>query len=201
VSGLIIAVPFEAALDRRRPGRRDLIGVLLSAVGLASFVIVADPSPGPVLPENAPLTGVVIGVGVFMALLVVIAQRVPGRARATMLGIATGAGYALAAALAKAVLDLFVDSGAQAVFTDWHLYTLMVAGFTALILNQNAFQAGRLAGPLTGIVLTDPLVSIVIAVTAYEEQLSSGPGAVTLAVLALGIMAVGVVLVSTRRLR
>jgi hypothetical protein len=42
------------------------------------------------------------------------------------------------------------------------------------VLNQNAFQAGPLAGPLTGIVLTDPLASVVIAVLAYEERISGG---------------------------
>jgi hypothetical protein len=198
VSGLILAVPLEAALDRRRPGRRDLAGVILSATGLATFIIVADPQRGDIAPADADLFGVVIGVGVFMATLVAIGQRRPGPGRATALGVATGAGYALAATLAKACVDRLVTDG-WLVLLDWRLYALAVVGLTSVVLNQNAFQAGRLPGPLTGIVLTDPLASVVIAVLAYEEYIARGFGDVAIETVGLVVMACGVWLVSTSR--
>jgi hypothetical protein len=197
VSGLILAVPLEAALDRRRPGGRDLAGVILSAVGLATFIIVADPQSGQIAPADAELIGVVIGVGTFMTVLVTVAQRSRGAARATLLGVSAGAGYALGATLAKACLDRLVTDGLVVVL-DWRLYALAAVGLSAVVLNQNAFQAGPLAGPLTGIVLTDPLASVVIAVLAYEERISGGTADLVMETIGIIVMACGVWLVSSR---
>ena len=38
VSGMFLAIPLEAGLDRRRPYRRDLLAVTVSALGLAAFL-------------------------------------------------------------------------------------------------------------------------------------------------------------------
>jgi hypothetical protein len=198
VSGLILAVPLEATLDRRRPGWRDLVAVVLSAAGLGTFIAVADPQPGPIEPADAPLFGVVVSVGAFMTVLVGLALRLRPSARATVLGVATGAGYALAATLAKACVDRLVDDR-FAVLADWRLYALAVVGLASVVLNQNAFQAGKLAGPLTGIVLTDPLMSIVIAVAAYQEHIASSGSALVVEAIAVAVMARGVWLVSTGR--
>jgi drug/metabolite transporter (DMT)-like permease len=197
VSGLILAVPLEAAFDRRRPSRRDLLAVTVSALGLGTFVILADPRPGPIAPDDAPLLGAVIAVGALMVVLVGIASLAPKRVRATVLGVAAGAGYALAAALAKAVADRVGRDG-LGVFADWHLYALAVVGLVAVVLNQNAFQAGTLAGPLTGIELTDPLVSLVIAASVYQEQIAHDSVNLVGEALGIGAMAVGVWLVSSR---
>ena len=115
-----------------------------------------------------------------------------------MLGIATGAGYALAASLAKACIDL-LEQDWIAVLTDWRLYALAAVGLVSVVLNQNAFQAGMLAGALTGIVLTDPLASVVIGIAAYQEAISSGAVDVVLELLAVAVMATGVWLVSAGR--
>jgi hypothetical protein len=195
VGGLILSVPLEAALDRRRPGRRDLAGVVLAGSGLAAFVVLADPQPGLSDPADPALIGVSIGIGATVALLVLLALRAPPPVRATLLGVAAGMGYALAATLAKAVVGRLGEDAAG-VPLDWRLYGFAAIGLVAVVLNQNAFQAGTLAGPLTGIVLTDPLVSLVIAVTAYQERLALGGPRTVLAVLALAVMVWGVWLVS-----
>jgi hypothetical protein len=198
VSGLILAVPLEAGFDRRRPARRDLAGVVLAGAGLATFVAVAQPRPGPQPPQDADLVGVTATVGLLVAVLVGVAARATPGWRGTLLGVATGAGYALTATLAKAVLARFGHDG-WAVLTDWRLYALAVVGLASVILNQNAFQAGTLAGPLTGIELTDPLASIIIGVTAYQERLATGGIRPMVELVAFGVMAAGVRLVSSRR--
>jgi hypothetical protein len=105
---------------------------------------VADPQSGQIAPADAELIGVVIGVGTFMTVLVTVAQRSRGAARATLLGVSAGAGYALGATLAKACLDRLVTDGLVVVL-DWRLYALAAVGLSAVVLNQNAFQAGPLA--------------------------------------------------------
>jgi drug/metabolite transporter (DMT)-like permease len=198
VSGLILAVPLEAAFDRRRPARRDLAGVVLGGAGLATFVAVAQPQSGPRPPEDADLLGVAVAVGLFVAGLVTISTRAAPGWRGTLLGVAAGAGYALTATLAKAVLGRLADHG-WVVLADWRLYALGVVGLASIVLNQNAFQTGPLAGPLTGIELTDPLASIIIGVTAYQERLATGGLRPPVELLAFVVMAAGVRLVSTRR--
>lgn len=196
VTGLVVAVPLEGAVERRRPTRRALAGVVAAGVGLATFVIVADPRPGPIAPADADLFGVVAGAVVVIGALMLFASRTSGDVRATALGVATGAGFAVAAALAKACLDRLSTDGIGAVYLDWRLPALVGIGFAAVVLNQNAYQAGGLAGPLTGIVLTDPLGSVTIALVAYGEQIRTSPLALAVEALALGVMAVGVWFVS-----
>ena len=198
VSGLVLAIPMEAALDRRRPDRRDLLAVGLSAAGLATFVVVAHPQPGQPAPSGGAWIEVTVGVGACVAALLALARRSTGPSRATFLGIATGVLYAFAAALAKAcVARLSIDP--FGLLTDWRLYALIVVGVSALVLNQNAFQAGTLAGPLTGITLADPLVSLAIAVTAFNEELSAGGVRSLIEVLAAVAMARGIWLASRVR--
>ena len=171
ISGLAMAILLEAALDRRWPHRRDLVAVGLSAAGLATFITLTQPRPG--APASGGLAGATVVVSVVVALLVGLATRLDGARRATLLGIATGALYALAAALAKACLSR-VGNDPIGLLTDARLYGFILAGLLGLLLNQNAFQAGPLAGPLTGITLTDPLVSLAIAVAALNEELTTG---------------------------
>jgi hypothetical protein len=199
VSGLVLAVPLEAARDRRRIRRWDLIGAVVAAIGLTTFVAVADPRPGPITPADADLTGVVAGVGVVLVVLVLLATVGPARGahwRATLLGIATGAGFALAATLAKACIDIVSIEGFVALLSDWRLAALIVVGLCSVVLNQNAYQRGNLAGPLAGIVLTDPLGSVTIAVLAFDEQIRTSTPALVVEALALAVMGVGVTLVS-----
>jgi hypothetical protein len=195
VSGLIVAVQLEAALDRRRPDRRDLVAVVLSAAGLATFVVVAQPTPGQPAPSGGAWIAVAIGVGTCVVAFLALASRSAGPRRATFLGIVTGVLYAFAAALAKAcVARLGTDP--FGLLADWRLYALILVGITAVVLNQNAFQAGRLAGPLTGITLADPLVSVAIAVAAFNEELATGGARPLIEILAALAMARGVWLAS-----
>jgi hypothetical protein len=196
VLGLVVAVPLEAVIDKRSPGRRDIAGVCAASVGLATFVIVADPRPGPVSPAHADLVLPVVGAGLVMALLVLLGTRTTGAVKATALGVAAGAGFALVAALAKACLDVIAKEGFAAVLIDWRLWALAAAGLAALVLNQNAYQAGGLAGPLTGLALTDALGSILIAVMAFGEEVRASAVAIAIQVVALVVMGVGVWLVS-----
>jgi len=196
VAGLVVAVPLEAAVERRRPTRRQIAGVAAAGVGLGTFVIVADPRPGPISPADADLFGVAFGAAVVITALVLFAAHTTGDVRGTALGVATGAGFAVAAALAKACLDELATDGFATVLLDWRLPALAAVGLAAVVLNQNAYQAGALAGPLTGIVLTDPLGSVTIAVIAYGEQVRTTAPAIAVEVLALTVMGVGVWMVS-----
>jgi drug/metabolite transporter (DMT)-like permease len=197
ISGLVLAVPLDAIWERQRPRSRDLVGVLLSALGLGVFVATIDPQAGVQVPDTEILFAADLIVAVFVAGCIFWASRSPPGRRATLLGIATGGLYAIAAALAK-VCVVRIEGDGAGVLADGHLYALALVGIAAMVLNQNAFQAGSLAGPLTGITLTDPLASLLIATLAFGERVNFDGWSGLVAIVAALVMARGVWLVSKR---
>lgn len=191
VSGLFMAIPLEAALERRRPHRRDILVVVLGVVGLTAFLAAAYPQAGVPVPTPLAWLGVGIAAGVLVLICLAVAWRTSGAARGIMLGIATGLLYGVAAALLKAITTR-LDGNLLAVFADWHLYALMVVGLAAIALNQNAFQGGPIAAPLTTIALVDPLSSVFIGITAFQERLSVDGPRLAIQLVAVAMMVSGI---------
>jgi hypothetical protein len=187
VGSLIMALPIEAALAHRRVRRHEIAAVTIGGAGLASLILIVAPRPG-VTPPDLLLLGAAGGVAAMVLGLVLVARRRSGAVRATVLGIATGSLYGLGAALGKACLIRF-GHNPLSLLVSWELYAVILVEVAALALNQNAFQAGRLAGSLTGITLLDPIVSTTIAVTVFQESLALG-GVRTVAAVAAGLTTV-----------
>lgn len=195
VGGLILALPIEAAMERRRVRRHELAAVVVAGAGLAALIAVAAPSPGTGT-GDAELVKETVAVGTGVLVLIAIGWWRPGAARSVVLGVATGALLGLGAALLKVCLTRFARDPLS-VFDGWELYALILVQVAALALNQNAFQAGRLAASLTGLTLADPVVSAAIAVSAFHEELALGGGRTAAAVLAAVVTVWGVWLVSS----
>ncbi|MEE6261502.1 DMT family transporter [Plantactinospora sonchi] len=197
ISGMFLAIPLEAALDHRRPHPRDVTAVTCCVFGLAAFLAAARPRAG--VPEPSPMGW--LGVGLVGATLIGIcltfACRVTGALRGTLLGTASGLLYAGTASLLKTFAGR-VSLDPLAVLTDWHLYLLGVLGIAAVALNQNAFQNGPLAAPLTAITLVDPVASVLIGVTAFHETMSIGGLRLLVEIPAVLAMIFGIWLASTR---
>jgi drug/metabolite transporter (DMT)-like permease len=198
VSGIFLAIPLEAALNRSRPHARDLIAVAIGVIGLGAFLAVAQPRAGVSDPSISAWLGVALGSGAVVAACLALARRSKDAARGTLLGIATGLLYSLTAALLKPFTTR-ITADPLAVLTDWHLYGLIVVGAAALVLNQNAFQSGPLAAPLTALTLVDPVASVVIAVTAFHEKLSIDGPRLVIEVVAAAAMVGGIWLASISR--
>ena len=81
----------------------------------------------------------------------------------------------------------------------WPLYMLLIVGPIGFLLNQDAFQAGRLISPVLAIITTvDPLVSICIAHFWLKEKVASAPGDIAAEVISLAVMAGGIVALAHR---
>ncbi|RKR86304.1 hypothetical protein BDK92_0528 [Micromonospora pisi] len=197
ISGMFLAIPLEAALDRRRPHPRDVIAVTSCVVGLGAFLVVARPRPGVPEPTLMAWLGVGLGSGLVVVVCLALAHRATSALRGTLLGVATGIFYAGVAVLLKAFTGRFFADPLDAL-TDWHLYALALAGLGGVMLNQNAFQNGPLAAPLTAITLVDPIASVVIGVTAFHETLSITGLRLLVEVPAILAMVFGIWLASTR---
>lgn len=198
VSGMFVAIPLEAALDRRRAHARDLAAVFVSAIGLAGFLASAQPRAGLPGPTLLGWLGVALGCGPVVAVCLIAAQRSKNTIRGGLLGIATGVLYGVAAALVKALTVRLLEDPLS-LLANWRLYALIVVGFAAFVLNQNAFQSGSLAAPLTAITVLDPVTSVIIAITAFHEHLSTSGPRLAIELSAAVAMASGVWLASTAR--
>jgi hypothetical protein len=191
VSGLFLAILLEATLRRRAPSRRDLIAVGLSMVGLVAFLVTASPRGGISEPTPRAWAGVGLATAVLVAACLAPARRAAPALRGILLGVATGVLYGLVAALLK-VTTARLDLGLRALFTDWYVYALAAVGLAGYLLNQNAFQSGPIAAPLTALTLADPVFSVAVAVTAFHEQLAFTGPRLVVEVIAVAVMAGGV---------
>jgi hypothetical protein len=178
-----------AAVWRRRPTARPMIGLLAISAGVALLLVAVDPSGGVLIvaPANwllvlPPTVGAVL-------LLVAIGRRLRGAPAAALLGSSAAVSFALAAALMKDATGL-LQRGVAAIFESWQLYATCVAGLAALFLLQNAYQAGPLIAAQPAITVGDALVSLVYSVALFEERLRLGwwlaPELFGLALIVLG---------------
>ena len=199
LSGVFMAIPLESALERRRPHPKDLLVVVIGVVGLAVFLAATMPREGVDQPSTVAWVAVMAVVGALFTLCLLGAWRVQEARRGILLGIATGLLYALGAALLKVVITRLTEDGLVAVVSNWHFYALVVIGAGALTLNQNAFQGGPIAAPLTTIAMVDPVTSVFIGVTAFHETLSLGGVRLFVGLASSLVMLVGLWLASTTR--
>lgn len=196
VGGLLFALPMEAALHRRLPHRADLVGVVLSSVALVVFLLAVAPHSGTSLASDAALLSAGAGCWLVVAVCLLLARRASPVLRAALLGVATGALYALAAALLKVCSEVLAEDPLLELLRSWELYALMIVGILGTVLNHNAFQAGPMTPSLASLTIANPVVSIVIGVTVFHEQLSGGGWRLLAAGLAALAMVAGVLLVS-----
>ncbi|WP_250281586.1 MULTISPECIES: DMT family transporter [unclassified Frankia] len=194
VSGLFLAVPLEAAFERRRPRRRDLAVAALAATGLAVFLLAATPGDGVSEPSSLAWLLTVAVVGPVVAATVGFARRARALRRATYLGLATGITYGMTAGLLKACAER-LSADPSSLLTGWQLYALVGIGAAGFILNQNAFQ-DRLAAPLVAITLADPALSMIIGVAVFHERVTVDTPRVAVLLLAAAAVTAGTGLVT-----
>jgi hypothetical protein len=199
VCDVLFAVLIRALLAGRRwPDRVVLAGVLCCAGGLAAFLAIARPhgdrfalTPLSVVPLAAVLAGV-------LAACLAAARFGPAQARPVALGLACGVIYGVTAFLLKEISHS-IGQGGSPLAQLWPLYAVVVLGPLAFLLNQSAFQAGVLIAPaLSVITVTDPLVSIAVAVLWLGEHLAATPADIAAEVAALAVMAIGIIVLARR---
>jgi drug/metabolite transporter (DMT)-like permease len=194
VSGLLFALPLSAIGGVGKPRRREWSAAIALTVGIAVFVTVGSPSGGS---SQAPIWQWVIVFavcGVLALGAIVLSRGAQAHVRALSLAFATGATYAVTAALTKTVVDVLSARGVSGVVSSWETYALAVVSVAGLILNQSAFQAGHLAASLPALAVTNPVLSSIIGVALFGETLgATGPVPIALTVGAVVVMVAGTI--------
>lgn len=196
VTGLLFYLAFAALSLRRTPDRVLVLGALLALGGLIGFILVSSPeqgggefSSGAALPLGLALVTVV-------ALCLVAASRMSKEMRALPLATATAVCYGVTAGLMRSLLS---TPDIPTLFTQWQLYAVIVVGPAGFLLNQNAFQEGKVgAVAVATINVGDPVVAIGVGAAWLGESLTAAPAQTAGQVLLLMLMAGGVLLLAHR---
>ncbi|MGY4900976.1 DMT family transporter [Streptomyces sp. 900116325] len=185
---LLFTLVLAAIVFRRPPGVRTWGAFLGMALGLAVFLLLASPTGGlETVPPKRWLLGAVPAAAV-SSVLIVVGMRLLGSARAAVLGSATAIGFSFTAALIKDTLGL-VSGGVEGLFTTWQIYTAAAVGLGSFLLLQATLRAGSLAASQPALTLGDSLLSVILGVALFEEQIDLGwrvlPEAAALGLIAL----------------
>lgn len=129
-----------------------------------------------------------------MAAAAVISVRAPsGLLRAVVLGAAAAVGNALTAALLKSATFVLVQDGLIAFLTTWQTYGFALCGIAAVLLLENALQAGPLAASQPALTIGDATVSLVLGVFLFGESIRLGwwllPGCAGVVLVLIGVFA------------
>lgn len=191
---LTLELPFLVALlgfwFKQPLSWREWVGAVAAAGGLATFLLMASPSPGAGSPSLRVWGMVAFAVILGAVVCVTLAQFGPPAWRAALFGASAAIVFAFTASLIKQVTDEASHQWSS-IFADWYVYAMVVAGLTGLFLAQNAFHAGPVTASQAGLVIVDPLVSIAIGIGLFGDQVSTVGYHVTGEVMALVVLCLG----------
>ena len=159
-------------------------------VGLAAFIITADPAVSQNIPGSKAWGIVTLIIVCGSGALVAAARRGPRWWRATAFGAAAAVLFAYNASLIKATTTL-ITGGWGHVFAHWEPYAIAVTGLLGFFLLQNALHAGPIAASRASMLMVNPVVSVMIGIFVLDEHVRSGPGYVALEVVSLMVMLAG----------
>lgn len=195
VTGLLFALGLSDILARRIPTRVDSVGALGIVLGLAGFLVLADPGPATI--DAGPLAWAMLGsVTTAVVGLALLASRKLARARAPLLGLAAGVSGGVTGALLQAfALDVGAHGWLRSAL-HWEPWVLIAVGAVTLGLSQLAFSSGDLAHSLPALAVADPVTGVVVGVVVLGQQIPTSPLTLGGAALALVVMAAGVVVLA-----
>jgi drug/metabolite transporter (DMT)-like permease len=177
VTALLFSLILNHAAARTRITVREVGWGAVLAIAVGTFLVVSGATTAGIHSSTAD-RGAAAAVAVLALVLgggcVVVARRLPTGGRAALLGVVVGTIYACTAVLLKAVTGVASRGGIAAVLTSWQLPVLVVAGAAGMVLAQLAFRSGPLNASLPAMATIDPLLSVVLGLIVYDEQLRTG---------------------------
>ena len=175
----ILELPFallvvSPLMHRRLPGL-GWSGVAGVVAGLALCLASAAPHGAD---DQAPMTRwmpvLALCLGSMAAAVVLARPGRPATLRAALLGAAAAIGNALTAALLKSATGTFADPGLTAFLTSWQTHGFALAGVAALLLLENALQAGPLVASQPALTIGEATVSLALGIVLFDEQIRTG---------------------------
>ncbi len=169
VSGIVFAVLFRAALDRRRPSLAIIGWLILTWAGLALVVVIRGSRSSSSTGVAHELAFVVVGISAAAVLAIAAGRNSTPRHRGLLFGLAAGILFGLVAGLLKLV-TVALRSGLGQAVSHWSPWLLIVIGGAAVLLNQLAYQSAPLSTTAPVLNIAQVLVAIAFGVIVFGER-------------------------------
>lgn len=174
------ALLLAAAVFRSRLHVREWTAIAGMTLGLVVMLFALSPSGGD--PHAASTLGWVLGIAATLAVVALFlwgAHRCGddrhGRARRpAYLGVATGLGFGLTAALVAGMTSALAAGGVGGLLTAWQSYLFVVLGPLVFFSLQRTLQAGRLVLSQPAITLSNPVVAFGFGIAVFDEDVRGG---------------------------
>lgn len=199
VTALPFAAFFAALLAHKWVDHLIVTGAFICVVGLAVFLLLAQPTGGADhVMESAPVGILSGGLGVVAVGGLLMSITLKGPIRVLGLALATGVFYGVTAGLMKVVAGQ-LRLGIEEPFDHWTLYVVCVIGPVGFLLSQNTFQQGKMVAPALAVITTvDPLVGVAIGHFWLGESAAHSVGALIGELAATLVIVVGIIVLSRR---
>jgi drug/metabolite transporter (DMT)-like permease len=191
---LLFALPVAARWSHRPMRRRDWAGCVLAGAGIAAFLAASPPSAGR---SDAPATDWVLA---FAAVALVASGAVTaaiinrGPVRASLLALAGGTVFGLAAALMLSLTRLLGKASLGDVMGHWQLWALAGLLIIGMLLSASMLQAGALSASLPVVDTVEPVSAVLIGTLVFGERLAYSAAGLALQFLSASVAVAGIIL-------
>jgi uncharacterized membrane protein len=198
-SGFVLAIVLEHLLARRRIPAGEAVGLMVSALALVAFLVLAPDTTTNVIYVRASAAIALGGIALGGSAITWLRPRLTPHAHlqaflgAVLLGVA--------AVFEREVGILWSTQGTVATLEHWELWALVVVGALALLLVQSSFQRQRLSGVLPIVTVGEPVAAIVLSTLALDTPLLRDRGAGVASLCALAIEIGALVYLARREVR
>ena len=196
VTELVFVLVLRRVWIRQDVARAAWTAVLFVCGALAVFLAVAEPTGGHPTPETTEWLSALVAFGGAIALLAVLGRRGSPTRRTALFAAAAALAWALMATFLKTATGTLTTSGISGMLTSWPVYALAAAAVTGTLLEQAALHVGPLSVSQPLLVIINPLASIVLSIWLFDERFTDSPAKISLAVVAMAVLAAGVIALS-----
>ncbi|MCF3964992.1 hypothetical protein L1885_25745, partial [Streptomyces fuscigenes] len=156
-------------------GRAEWGAVALVCCGLALLALAAGPEGG--RPGPGALPWALLGVAACVLVAGGACGRLPGRSRALVLGVGSGAGFGVVEVAVRLVDSL--DPASRGFWTDPALYAVLLGGGAGFLLLTSALQRGAVTTATAGMVVGETVGPALVGVLWLGDRTRAGLGWVT----------------------
>ncbi len=195
---LLFALPLAAAWSKHSVPRRDWTGAILTAVGLAMFVIAGNPHQGEV--GNTPVGSWIIAGGTIVGLATIMmlaAKRMDAVRQAVLLAGGAGLLFGLQAALTHSAMQIFRNEGIPQLLQSWQTYAVLVTALYGTLLVQSAYEVAPLPASFPALVTAEPIVGIAVGVGVLGGSIRLAPFPFAVEVVGIGVMIAGIIVLAS----
>jgi drug/metabolite transporter (DMT)-like permease len=193
VTELVFSLVIGSVWLRRHVAPAAWASASVTSVGLAIFLIMAEPRGGHPQATAQAWLPALLTFGGLAAVLAALAGRGSPVRRAALYAASSGIVWATLATFLKSATEVLATNGVPAMVARGAVYGVAVAGIAGTVLTQAALHYGPLAVSQPLMVIVNPFVSIIVGVWLFGEHFVGGPLQIGLGALGFAAMVVGVV--------